>query len=88
MIDDLEMFDILLALYPSLVTDDDDGYDLACDFNGGILWLGGVEIRMAEFVTRLLTLTHPVNSALTGTPYHAFIKDGTMLAKLPVKGDA
>lgn len=81
----LELYELLCAAYPDKFSDDDEGWDAVMDFADGI---EGVD-EIADLLGRIVTLTNPIFSGLTGKAYHALggvaVKDGQVHMVAAVK---
>ena len=83
-LDDLEMHDLLCLCYPEHFSDDDDNtFEVSqCVAEEAMVDLGRIEVRLADLLGRIVMLTHPMQSALTGRLQHALgqveIKDGSV----------
>lgn len=86
-ITDLELFDVIVAAYPEkFEARDEAGEDLWEEVNEFIeeelcCDLLGDESGLRKFLGRILLLTHPVGSPLTGKMFHA-------LGKVEIHNDA
>lgn len=71
-LDDLEMHELLRLIYPNHIRSDDDEYfDISCDACETPVDLGdGVEVTLAELLGRVVMLTMPMQSGLTGEYSH------------------
>jgi len=76
-LDDLEMHDLLSLLYPEHISGDDDKYfDIStnvCEYS--TVDLGeGFEVTLADLLGRVVMLTMPMQSGITGTLSHCIGK--------------
>ena len=71
-LDDLEMHDLLRLTYPEHIKSDDDEYfELSKEIGEQSIDLGdGVSVELAEFLGRVVMLTMPMRSGLTGSWSH------------------
>lgn len=78
-LDDIELYDLIAAAYPEKFTGDssDADYDAVMDFVGVKF---GEHTILRWLLGRVVMLTMPVKSPLTGEAYHA-------LGKVTFKGD-
>lgn len=83
-LDYLEMHDLLRLLYPEHISSDNDAYfefsQQACET---VVDLGdGFEVPLSDLLARVVMLTMPMRSALTGTLSHCLgevsISDGAV----------
>lgn len=94
-LDTLEMHDLLRLIYPDHIrSDEDEYYELSseiCDY--ATVDLGdGFEVRLADLLGRVVMLTMPMRSGLTGEPSHCLgavtIDEGNARMVAAVRRDA
>lgn len=92
-LDDLEMHDLLRLLYPEHVRSDDDEYfDLSQQACEAVVDLGdGFEVPLPDLLARVVLLTMPMQSCLTGKLSHGLgevkIVDGNAQMMAVVRRD-
>jgi len=71
-LDDLEMHEILMLIYPEQIRSDDDEYfELSQYITESTIDLGdGVEVTLADLLGRVMMLTMPMQGALSGKWSH------------------
>lgn len=86
-LDDLEMFDLLVAAYPERFSYDNETWDKVQEFAGSIS--GWDEV--ADLLGRVAMLTMPMSSGLTGRRYHCLgpvsVYDGSTHMMAAVRRD-
>jgi hypothetical protein len=75
-LDDLEMHELLRLIYPDHIkSDDDECFELSQYIGEQTIDLGdGVEVDLFDFLGRVVMLTVPMQSGLTGTWSHCLGK--------------
>lgn len=90
-LDYLEMHDLLRLLYPEHIRSDDDAYfELSQQACETIVDLGdGFEVPLPDLLARVVMLTMPMESSLTGTLSHCLgevkISDGAAKMQAAVR---
>jgi len=83
-LDDLEMHELLRLCYPDHIkNDDDEFFDLSADIcDSAMVDLGdGVEVSLADLLGRVVMLTMPMRTGMTGRLSHC-------LGAVTVNGDS
>ncbi|MFA7031829.1 MAG: hypothetical protein WC153_06230 [Candidatus Methanomethylophilaceae archaeon] len=92
-LDDLEMHELLRLVYPEHIRSDDDAYfELSSEACESPVYLGdGVEVTLAQLLGRVVMLTMPMQSGLTGQWSHCLgevtIADGAAHMRAAVRRD-
>jgi len=92
-LDDLEMHDLLRLLYPEHIRSDEDAYfELSQQARESTVDLGdGFEVPLPELLARVVMLTMPMQSNLSGRLAHCLgevtIADGTAQMRAAVSRD-
>jgi hypothetical protein len=94
-LDDLEMHELLRLCYPDHIkNDDDEFFDLSAGIcAGAMIDLGdGVEVSLADLLGRVVMLTMPMRTGMTGRLSHCLgevtIRDGSADMVAAVRRDA
>lgn len=71
-LNDVEIHEILRLIYPEIIKSDEDLYfDISQDIcENATVNLGDVEVSLAELLGRVVMLTMPLKSPLSGDSYH------------------
>ena len=92
-LDDLEMHDLLRLLYPEHIrSDEDDYFELSQEACEQVINLGdGVNVTLSDLIGRVVMLTMPMQSGLTGELSHCLgevtIADGSAQMCAAVRRD-
>lgn len=92
-LDDLEMHDLLRLLHPEHIRSDDDAYyELSQQACESTVDLGdGFQVTLADLLGRVVMLTMPMQSGLTGELSHCLgevtIADGSAQMRAAVRRD-
>ena len=85
-LDNLEVFELMQAIYPEKFKDEDDAtFEAAIDFFDELLAFG----HGRELIAKLVMLTPTITSELTGEEYHALgtISGNTFIAHVRRKAE-